>query len=412
MRSLYIAHAGMTEPLGRAQILPYLFGLAARGADIEVLSFEPEETSNASIEETRALLASKGLGWRPQVRSKRHDMATKFFESGKGVLMGLSRALLRRPHIIHARSYLPAAVADVIATSMPRAKLLFDCRGMIGDEYVDGGRWTQDRLEYRMVKRVEHRLFHRAEGMVVLTEALAKWLRDGQHLGPNVNLAVIPCCVDLERFGADAEVRLRGRASLGLEPDELAVLYSGSLGHWYLEAEMARFTQQVKHKHPRTRFVLLSRSDTSSLREAFKRVGLTDADLIVRSVKPDAMPATLPAGDIGLSFIQPCFSKMGSSPTKVAEYLAAGMPTVVNGTIGDQRDLARDGQACSVVDDFSDAALEEAAANAVATAKLPFAVRSALTRSAAETHFSLSSIGVPRYVALYEALASDLRIKG
>jgi hypothetical protein len=42
---LYISHNGLTEPLGRRQVLPYVVGLAARGWHMTVLSFEKAETA-------------------------------------------------------------------------------------------------------------------------------------------------------------------------------------------------------------------------------------------------------------------------------------------------------------------------------------------------------------------------------
>ncbi len=397
----------MTEPLGRAQILPYLFGLAGRGADIEILSFEPEGTTEEALEVTRDKMRHAGIAWRPRVRSAKHDLRTKLLESAGASFEGLARALARRPQIIHARSYLPAAVADLVATLSPKAKLLFDCRGMLGDEYVDGGYWTRDRVEYKMLKRVEKRLFHRTEGLVVLTSALRRWL-DGQHvLGPRTEVAVIPCCVDLARFEASEAARAEARASFGLAEGTVAVVYSGSLGNWYLEPEMARFYAAVKARHADARFVVLSRSKTDSLRAAFAAQGIPEEDILVRSVAPDSMPTTLPLGDIGVSFIRPCFSKTGSSPTKVAEYLSAGMPAVLNGDIGDQAELGDAPEACVVLSSFDDAAMASAADRAVALAKRPFEARKVAARAAAEDHFSLAKIGVPRYEALYRALTRE-----
>ena len=132
----------MTEALGRSQVLPYVFGLAKGGVEIELLSFEPEGTEAAEVRRTRELLADNGVRWFPQVRSPRHDFVTKIRESFSASFTGLVRALQRFPRVVHARSYIPAAVADLIATLTPRSKLLFDCRGMLGDEYVDAGHWT------------------------------------------------------------------------------------------------------------------------------------------------------------------------------------------------------------------------------------------------------------------------------
>ena len=40
MRALYISYDGMTDPLGRSQVLPYLQGLSERGHEITLLSCE------------------------------------------------------------------------------------------------------------------------------------------------------------------------------------------------------------------------------------------------------------------------------------------------------------------------------------------------------------------------------------
>src|SRR5689334_3846106 len=60
-RALYISHIGMTEPLGQSQVLPYLVGLAKRGAQIEILSFEAEGTKPEAVEALAARLARAGI---------------------------------------------------------------------------------------------------------------------------------------------------------------------------------------------------------------------------------------------------------------------------------------------------------------------------------------------------------------
>lgn len=406
MRALFLSHTGMTEALGRSQVLPYVFGLSKSGVEMELLSFEPEGTEEAEVARTRELLSDNGVRWLPQVRSPRHDFATKIRESLTASLSGLSRALQRFPRVVHARSYIPAAVADLIATVTPRSKLLFDCRGMLGDEYVDAGHWTKDRLSYKALKRVEKRLFRRADGVVVLTHALEKWLGQNVELRPGAPLSVIPCCVNMDRFSGAETKRIAARKALGFDEADLVVTYSGSLGTWYMEREMAQLFAHVRRSKPTAKFLLLSRSPTESFVRALAEEGVSASDMVVRGVTPDEMPDILPAGDIGVSFIKPCFSKVGSSPTKVAEYLASGMPVVVNASIGDQRDLASESGGAVVTEDFSRDALAAAATSARALATRPFAARAEATRDVARRHFGLAEIGVPRYQALYRALDS------
>jgi glycosyltransferase involved in cell wall biosynthesis len=116
------------------------------------------------------------------------------------------------------------------------------------------------------------------------------------------------------------------------------------------------------------------------------------------------MPSFLSACDVGLSFILSSFSKAGSSPTKVAEYLACGIPVVLNGDIGDQADLAADRDAAVVIESFAEAHLVAAADRALALAGRPLGERIAAGRAAARERFDLETVGVARYERLYRAL--------
>ena len=405
MRTLYISQTGMLEPLGQSQVIPYVVGLSRRGFEIEIISFERQGSSQDDVSAMRRRLDADGVAWRPLVRRKSPRLSTKLTESAVGVAHALVAALRRGPRIVHARSYFPAAIADVVATVAPGARLLFDARGMLGDEYVDAGYWRRDSTEYRLVKIFEKRLFRRSEGVVVLTRALREWLLRAGMLGPQTSTEVIPCCVDTDRFKPDEAVRAQKREDLGLG-DRVVVAYSGTLGAWYLEKEMARFVGLLKRTGMDVVFLVLSTSNTDNLRAAVHAEGLEARDFMTLCVRPEDMPKVLPAADLGLSFIQSCFSKMGSSPTKVAEYLAAGVPVVLNGDIGDQADLRCMPDACIVLSSFAEAELVLAAERARILVGRSYAERAPAAARVAETQFGLANVGVRRYEKLYRTIAA------
>jgi hypothetical protein len=43
LKVLYVTYDGLLDPLGSSQVVPYVLGLAARGVEIDVLSFEKPE---------------------------------------------------------------------------------------------------------------------------------------------------------------------------------------------------------------------------------------------------------------------------------------------------------------------------------------------------------------------------------
>jgi glycosyltransferase involved in cell wall biosynthesis len=221
--------------------------------------------------------------------------------------------------------------------------------------------------------------------------------------GARAEVEVIPCCVDTSRFISDEATRKRVRAELGLG-ERLTIVYSGSVASWYMDREMARFVGFAKRIREDIAFLVLTPSPTDDLRGFLGQAGVAPGDVIARSIPPTKMPEMLCAADLGLSFIKPCFSKIGSSPTKVAEYLACGVPVVLNGGIGDQNDLATEDGACVVIPSFEDPVLQGAAQRGIELAHRPYVERALLTRQAAERNFSLSRIGVPRYTRLYASL--------
>src|SRR6185503_9089395 len=111
------------------------------------------------------------------------------------------------------------------------------------------------------------------------------------------------------------------------------------------------------------------------------------------------VPSYLAAADAGLSFIKPCFSKIASSPTKNGEYLACGLPLIINAGIGDSDSLVTDWRAGVLINELDrqgfDRAYNELQAFTTNGAK-------AKARRVAEKLFDLEAIAGQRYAELYE----------
>jgi glycosyltransferase involved in cell wall biosynthesis len=400
MRALYLSHTGMSEPLGRSQVLPYVRGLAEAGHEMELVSFEPAGSSDEDIARVRDELAALGVRYTWTRRSSSHSLPVKLAEAGRAFLSLVARALERRPRILHARSYLPGAVAQLAAAMVPGARFLFDCRGLLPDEYADSGHWPRDGFKHRLGKLWERALF-RAHAVVTLTERLRRWLENERLVGARTLVEVIPCCVDVARFHPDENAREKWRRRLGIADDRLVCAYSGSLGTWYCEKELAELFAAVRRRRP-AHLAVFTRSPTDELRRELSSRGVAEGEITISAVAPDDMPAALTAADVGLSLIRPVFSKIASSPVKLAEYLAVGLPVVVNRGIGDEDQMVRD----SVVIDagaMSRTDLEAAAARIVALP--PPAESRSRARRLAEDHFDLEAVGIARYRRLYERLA-------
>ncbi len=399
MRALYISHTGMTEALGRSQVLPYVRGLAQRGWEFDLVAFEPADARVEEIESLAAALTQDGIRYRWLRRTRSPSLLVKTREIFASFAKVVGASLSHRPRIVHARSYLPALTAELARRTVPGCRFVFDCRGLLGDEYVDAGYWTRESARYRVLKGVERHLFGTADAVVSLTEALAVWLRREKMVHAERTIVVVPCCVDLSRFSPQPEARRRLRAQLGLD-GKFVLAYSGTLGSYNTADEMAALFGFLRGLRP-ARFLLLTRSDPAPLREAFQKRGLPSDQLIHLELRPDGVNAHLAAADAGLCLAHPWFSKIAASPVKIPEYLALGLPVVVNRGIGDCDRLIARGFPLVDAGRLAPDELERAAHTLAAlTSEPPY---EAATQLAAE-EFDLHKVGIARYAALYDSL--------
>ena len=106
---------------------------------------------------------------------------------------------------------------------------------------------------------------------------------------------------------------------------------------------------------------------------------------------------------MALSFIKPCYSKLSSSPTKIAEYLACGLPVVSSAGIGDVDAVIEGDRVGVLVRRFDRDAYAEAL-EAVEASPARGRPRRPVPASARD-RFDLEEVGGARYRRLYQRLA-------
>ena len=404
-RVLFISYNGMLEPLGQTQVLPYLRELAKRGVKFTLLSFEKSKAFTSEGQRDcaalRQELLDQGIEWHWLRYHQRPSLPATLFDVLKGIRYASRLVRQNKIELVHARSYIPATIALALKRKFG-IKMIFDVRGLMAEEYVDARHWPEGGLRYRVTKATEQRLFAATDAVVTLTERIWPIIKEWHGLkGRDVHHEVIPCCVDLSLFKFNEQQRAKLRAELGLG-DRFTLVYSGSLDGWYLTEEMADFFAGIIRKRNDAHLLWLTTGSRERVRQLMSARGISEDHFSIRSVAPKEMPSYLAAGDVGLSFIKRCFSKLASSPTKNSEYLACGLPIVINSGIGDSDELVKESDAAIAIDDFDERAFEDAWAaiqKAVADPNIK-----AKARVAAEKVFDLNSVGVERYARLYEAL--------
>lgn len=405
-RVLFISYNGMLDPLGQSQVLPYLRELSGRGVRFTLLSFERPAALGATSDKVEALreqLAAQGIEWHWLRYHQTPSLPATVFDVVNGVR--LARRLIRKNMIemVHARSHVPATMALALKRYCG-VRMIFDVRGLMADEYVDANHWRKGSLPYRLTKAMERRALAAADGVVTLTDAIWPIIKGWKGLRGRDDVAheVVPCCADLNLFRFSQAQREQRRNELGLQ-DRFVLVYSGSIDGWYLTEQMADFFALMLKRHTEAHALWLTPTRHERIKELMHVRGLSESRYTLLAAAPRDVPSYLSASDVGVAFIKPCFSKLASSPTKYAEYLACGLPLVINAGIGDSDVLVSEEKTGALVNDFNQDQYDQAAVAVEALAQDQENTRS-LTRGVAERLFDVSRVGVERYARLYEAV--------
>ncbi len=406
-RVLFISYNGMLDPLGQSQVLPYLRELSKLGVKFTLLSFERESAlatyGPEAIESLRRELASQQIEWHWLRYHQTPSLPATVFDVLNGTRYAARLVRRNKIELVHARSHIAATIALRLKRRF-KLKMIFDVRGLMADEYVDANHWQKGSIPYRLTKAMEQRSFARTDGVVTLTNAIWPIIKEWDGLKERKDFvhAVVPCCADLESFQFREADRVRRRLELGL-PGRFVLVYSGSIDGWYLTEQMADFFAAALQRRNDAHILWLTPAKHERIRSLMTERGVHADKFTTIAAAPADVPSYLSSADVGIAFIKPCFSKLASSPTKYAEYLACGLPLVINAGIGDSDQLITSEHAGALIDDFSADEFERAVIIVERMVGDQERTRQSM-RAVAERLFDVRKLGRERYARLYEAL--------
>jgi glycosyltransferase involved in cell wall biosynthesis len=393
MKSLYITHYGILEPLGQSQILPYLFGLAANGCSIQIISFEKPAffQDRLRVEAQQKLLFSAGIHWFPRIYGRGNSL----FQLLRSVLM-TSAEISRRCgrdsiDLLHCRSHVPCLIA-LLASAWCGKPMLFDFRGFMAEEYVDAGLWKPAGFRFRATKALERILLKRCKALVVLTGPARDYLRQHYSLEPE-KIFVIPCCADLSRYtpARNAELMSDNRP--------LRVVYSGSTAGRYNLLAMLSFFSLLRKKRPSSHFTILSTGDMAGVHAAVEQFHFPPEAVSILNVSHQEVPRHLAGQDLGLILLRGDLALKVASPTKVGEYLGSGLVVVAEEALGDMQEILVDSGAGCLMNSNNPETWEAVANAALSLCNQPnFRQKS---RAVAQHYFDLN-LGIQKYVEAYD----------
>jgi len=408
MRSIiYVTYNGVLEQIAQSQIIPYLRDLAKEGNRFVLLSFEKSHIlKNTPAERLLAIkkdLMAMGIEWHWLRYHKRFPLLATSFDIFQGMVCIAYLTIRRRVQIVHARSIVPATMA--LISKFFGARLIFDTRGLLAEEYAGGGHWRESSLSFKITKFFERLCYKLSDSIVILTKRHYEYLSNASLL-PHGNTAlpieVIPCCVDLDRFNGDlSQEKAESLKKKENIHNSFIFTYLGKLGKHYMLSEMLELFKASLSMLPNAKFMLISQDDPHKFSNIISNRGVSLDRIIFKRPPFDEIPYLLSLARAGIFFINP-YKKFGSSPIKMGEFLSCGVPVVINSGIGDTRELVEANRVGVVIDRFDDSSYNRAISGLLGLLDEGDVLRQRC-RKTAEDFLSLES-GVRKYSSIYNRL--------
>jgi len=403
---LYISYLGLLEAIPQSQVLPYLLKLSD-AAEIHLLTYEKRRLLRANLRDLELIdskLKEKQIIWHRLVYHKHPKILSSFFDIFVGAMFSLCIVMRHKISIVHARSNIPVAIGFIIKLLAP-VKLLYDRRGIMGEDHAEHSGWKEGGWLYRAAVYFENKAIKKSDAIVVLTQRMRQHLENKlakrRTPGKEILIKTIPCCVDIDKFkyNYQGEQDLKNRLNLS---GKFIFAYSGSLGTYNLLNEMFDFFATASDIIPNVHFLILTQNKDIVIKFLAERKNIDQKNVTLLSLSAEDVPMYLSIADAGLVFRKDSATAIAASPTKLGEYLACGIPVISMLKIGDVEAIIGSNKIGVVLKDYNYGEYKQALNELFILTKARDSLRERCRRFS-EDFFSLAR-GVNVYSEIYNSL--------
>jgi len=147
-----------------------------------------------------------------------------------------------------------------------------------------------------------------------------------------------------------AELREQWRSRWGLEPDEIAIVYSGGVSTWQLIRETIQLYRRIAERIRARLLVFTPETDRSVMLSCLHDAKLSAEDVILESHSPSVVYEALCGCDVGMLLRSDDNTNRAAFPNKFTDYVAAGLLVITSQGLVDPADIVREYQLGVVLD--------------------------------------------------------------
>ena len=231
--------------------------------------------------------------------------------------------------LIHTRSLLPGIVGLLVKIfSLSRISFLYDNRGLYIEENIYLQKWRRNSLKVRILVWLENFILNKSDQIVVVSNKFKEFLCKNKKLKNKNKINIISNNVQIQLSNNKRTFR----------KNKITFVYTGSAAKWYSSQKFVELFIKLNSNFRNARFLILTYET-----EIFRDIIMQHQDLLdkteIQCVSSDKVHEQLLNCDVGILLREENIITSVSSPLKFAEYLNAGLPVIVNPSVGDTEEI-------------------------------------------------------------------------
>ncbi len=240
------------------------------------------------------------------------------------------------PVIYHCRGESAALKASFLKSKFPNDKIVLDVRGFWPAEslYNKGIEYPElatgaDKTNYDNHLSNLKKAVAAIDGITTVSQALRQLLID--VAGAPLSCCVVPCCVTTV---PNDSMRAKWRNEWGIKDDEKIVVYSGTTAAYQHLGDLTiPFMKEFAAQNPKVKLAFFS-SEIDKIKALLKTAGIDENTVLLKKFTQQEVAGALTACDAGILIRKPTLVNRVANPVKIAEYLAAGLPIIIEKGVG------------------------------------------------------------------------------